>query len=506
MKCIKILDTTLRDGEQSPGCSMTIEEKLVLAKKLDQAGVDIIEAGFAIASEGDFEAIQAVSKVVENATVSSLSRALKKDIHRAWESVRYAKKPRIHTFIATSKIHMEHKLQMTEDEVYDQAVKMVTYAKSLCDDIEFTAEDAVRTEYDFLKRIYQGAIDAGATVLNIPDTVGYTTPDEYYSLFNNLSNDLKNLENVDLSVHCHNDLGLAVANSLAAIKGGATQIECTINGIGERAGNASLEEIVMAIKTRKDVYDVKTDFDSKKIMDLSKTVSFITGVKVQPNKAIVGDNAFAHESGIHQHGVLKNKETYEIMTPESIGLETNSIVLGKHSGRHAFVDRLKGMGFTLTEEEINDAFKKFKDLVDVKKTIYEKDLIAIVEDRRVEAPIVYDLKDYVISTGSDKKNMATVTLIKDNEIFEQVAGGDGPVDSAYNAIAKISGIKSKLMDYKMESVTEGEDAQGEAHIKIAFDDYLVTGRGVSPSVIEASIYAYVNALNRYIELSANISS
>ena len=385
-KQIKIFDTTLRDGEQSPGCTMNLKEKVVLAKQLEALNVDIMEAGFAIASEGDFESVKTIAQTIKNCSVASLARALEKDIDRAWEALQYAEHPRIHTFLATSDIHLEHKLKMSREEVLEKAYHAVKYAKGYCNDIEFSAEDASRTDLDYLSQVVETVIKAGATTVNIPDTVGYTTPNEHYKMISYLKENVRGIDNIDISVHCHNDLGLGVANSLAAIEAGATQIECTVNGIGERAGNAALEEIVMALNTRKDQFGAITRINTKEIMRTSNLLSSITGVNVQPNKAIVGENAFAHESGIHQHGMLAERSTYEIMTPDSIGLSTNKMVLGKHSGRHAFADRLKTLGYDLDKEDLDFAFKEFKNLVDKKKNVYDKDLEAIVTKKSISVP------------------------------------------------------------------------------------------------------------------------
>jgi 2-isopropylmalate synthase len=388
-RIIKIFDTTLRDGEQSPGCSMNLKEKIEMAQQLERMNVDIIEAGFAAASPGDLHSIQEISKSIKTCIVASLARAHKEDIDKAWESLKYAAHPRIHVFLATSPLHMKYKLQMTEEEVLRSTEEMVAYAKSKCEDIEFSAEDATRSNVDFISKVFDKAIRAGATTINIPDTVGYTMPDEYYNFITAIIERCPALKTVDISVHCHNDLGLGAANSIAAIKAGATQIECTVNGIGERAGNAALEEIVMALKVRKDILNADTRIDAKQIFRSSSLLTQITGIKVQPNKAVVGDNAFAHEAGIHQHGVLNNRETYEIMTPESIGLKTNKLVLGKHSGRHAFNEKLKQLGYELSQEEINKTFKDFKELADKKKVVYDKDIEALVSKQIVDIPKTY---------------------------------------------------------------------------------------------------------------------
>ena len=498
---IKIFDTTLRDGEQSPGCSMNLKEKLEVAEQLEKMKVDVIEAGFAIASPGDFNSVKEVAKLIRNCTVASLSRALPKDIDRAYEAVKYAKYPRIHTFIATSDIHMRYKLKASEEEVLQQAAKMVEYAKRYCSDVEFSAEDASRSRPEFLYRVFEAVIKAGATVINVPDTVGYTSPEEFYRLIKNIKENVSNIDKAEISVHCHNDLGMAVANTLAAAAAGATQLECTINGIGERAGNAALEEVVMALKTRKDLYNLNLNLDATQIYHASRLVSKVTGMKVQHNKAIVGDNAFAHESGIHQHGMLANKETYEIMTPESIGLSHNKLVLGKHSGRHAFEDRLKLLGYHLTKEKLEDVFKEFKELADKKKVIYDKDLEALAEDKKLEIKETYQLTEFVINCGNVITSTANIKLKKDQELFEEVAKGFGPVDAAFKAIEAIVGESFLLEDYSLQSVTEGEDALGEAVVKIKKNDEIYNGRGLSTDIVEASIKAYINAINKMLSES-----
>lgn len=497
-KPIKILDTTLRDGEQSPGCSMNLQEKLEVAKQLERLKVDVIEAGFAIASPGDFAAVKMVAENIKNCIISSLARALPGDIDRAYEAVKYAEAPRIHTFIATSDIHMKYKLKATKDEVLQRAIEMVKYAKKYCNDVEFSAEDASRSELEFLYQVFEEVIKAGATVINVPDTVGYTTPDEFYNLIQNIKKNVTNIDKVDISVHCHNDLGLGVANTLAAARAGANQLECTINGLGERAGNAALEEIVMTLNTRKDIYDMVTKIDTTEIYPSSRLVSKLTGMKIQHNKAIVGENAFAHESGIHQHGVLAHKSTYEIMTPESVGLTTNKLVLGKHSGSHAFQERLKSLGYHLEKDTLNKLFQEFKVLADKKKLVYDKDLEALVEEKTMTIKEFYKLNQFVINSGNTITSTATVRLVKDGDEIEEVATGHGPVDAAFKAIDRIVGNGFTLEDYSLNSVTEGEDAQGEAVVKIKLEEYIYNGRGVSTDVIEASIKAYVNAINKML--------
>jgi len=414
----------------------------------------------------------------------------------AWESLKYAAHPRIHVFLATSPIHMEYKLNMSPEEVLESTEKMVAYAKYLCDDIEFSAEDATRSSVDFLAQVFDKAIRSGATTINIPDTVGYTTPDEYYSFLTSIIEKCPALKTVDISVHCHNDLGLGVANSIAAIKAGATQIECTVNGIGERAGNAALEEIVMALNTRKDYFGVETRIDTKQIVRSSNLLTRITGVKVQPNKAIVGANAFAHEAGIHQHGVLNNKETYEIMTPESIGLDTNKLVLGKHSGRHAFSEKLTQLGYELNQEELDIAFKKFKDLADKKKDVFDKDIDALVSRQKIEVPKIYELEKYVINSGNIITSTATITIRKGDTVIEEVAAGEGPIYASFKAIEKIVGKSLELDDFSLSSVTEGEDALGDAVVRLKENNRVYIGRGLSTDIIEASITAYINAVNK----------
>ncbi|MGL5676236.1 MAG: 2-isopropylmalate synthase [Cellulosilyticaceae bacterium] len=496
-KTIKIFDTTLRDGEQSPGCSMNLSEKLEMARQLERLGVDVMEAGFAIASPGDFQSVKQIAKTIKHASVASLARALTKDIDAAAESLKGAAFPRIHTFIATSDIHMQYKLKKTPEQVLENAVEMVRYAKKFCQDIEFSAEDASRSNPAFLYQIFEAVIQAGATVINVPDTVGYTTPEEFYKLIAGIRENVPSIDKVDISVHCHNDLGLAVSNSLAAARAGATQIECTVNGIGERAGNAALEEIVMNILTRRDIYDLECRLSTKEIYKTSKLLSSITGVKVQPNKAIVGENAFAHESGIHQHGMLAHKNTYEIMTPESIGLTENKMVLGKHSGRHAFVDRIESMGYQLEEEAVNKAFEEFKKLADKKKVVTDRDVEALVLRKSVEIPETYKLERFVINSGNTITSTSSVRLLcKTGAVLEEVMGSyDGPIDASFKAIDKLVGKKFKLHDFVINSVTDGADAQGTVNLKIKFKNKLYNGHGVSMDIVEASILAYLSAIN-----------
>jgi len=493
---IKIFDTTLRDGEQSPGCSMNLHEKLEVAMQLERLNVDIIEAGFAIASPGDFESVSEVAKIVKNARVASLCRAVEKDIDRAYEAVKHAVSPRIHTFLATSPIHMKHKLRMSESEVIERTGNAVAYAKKYCSDVEFSAEDASRSEKEFLAKVFSTAIASGATVINVPDTVGYSSPEEMAALIAYLKNHVDGIEKAEISVHCHNDLGLAVSNSLACILAGATQVECTINGIGERAGNASLEEIVMNLHTRKAYYNAECGIITKQIYRSSKLIQTITGVPVAPSKAIIGDNAFAHEAGIHQHGVLADRSTYEIMTPQDIGIPKNTMVLGKHSGRHAFEDRLKELGYNLNKQELDDAFARFKNLADKKKVISDGDLEALVSMKLEEVGQYYSLDNFVINSGSKITATATVSLKAGDETVEAVSSGTGPVDAAYKAIDIIIGKRIALDSYTIRAATEGEDALGEVIVKISMGDKKAIGRAISTDIIESSILAYVNGVNK----------
>lgn len=495
---IKIFDTTLRDGEQSPGCSMNLAEKLEMTRQLERLGVDVIEAGFAISSPGDFESVRAVAETVQNATVASLARLTEKDIDAAADAVRPAKKPRIHIFIATSPIHMEYKLKMTPRQVLERVETLVGYAKRYVEDVEFSAEDATRSEWDFLTEVFSMAVKSGATTLNVPDTVGYTTPDEMYALMRHLTGTVSGADRVVFSTHCHNDLGLATANSLAAMRGGATQLECTVNGIGERAGNASLEEIAMVIKTRGAYYNAETGIDTTRIYRASTVLSRIIGQRIPPNKAIVGGNAFAHEAGIHQHGVLANRATYEIMTPESIGLPQNMMVLGKHSGRHAFVERLKSLGICLEKEALDEAFEKFKALADRKKTVSDRDIEALAIGGRTETAELYKLESFVVNSGSAIDATATIALRCGDEIKKVSMIGVGQIEAAFSAIDSILGITPELVDYALHSVSGGEDAQGDVTVKLALNGNTATGRGLSIDVIEASIHAYINGVNKLL--------
>ncbi|MEN2995035.1 MAG: 2-isopropylmalate synthase [Thermodesulfovibrio sp.] len=496
MRRIKIFDTTLRDGEQSPGASMNVEEKLQVARQLKKLGVDIIEAGFPIASPGDFEAVNRISKEIKDVVIAGLCRAKDEDIERAAEALKPAEQRRIHTFIATSDIHLKYKLRMDRDQVIEAAVKAVKKARQYTNDVEFSAEDATRSDWDYLCKVIEEVIKAGATTVNIPDTVGYTVPQEYGQLIEYIMNKVPNIDKATVSVHCHNDLGLAVANSLTAILKGAGQVECTINGIGERAGNAALEEIVMALKVRNDFFKADTGIVTQEIYRTSRLVSKITGIVVQPNKAIVGANAFAHEAGIHQDGVLKERTTYEIMRPEDIGIPSSKIVLGKHSGRHAFKKRLQELGFSLTEEEINRAFERFKKLADQKKYIFNEDIEALVSDEVLRITEVYQLIDLEVSSGTKKKPIATVRMKINGEEKEITASGDGPVDSVYKAITALTGSKAELNKFEIKAITGGTDALGEVTVILEEGGHTVRGQGSDTDIIIASAKAYINALNK----------
>jgi len=495
-KFIKIFDTTLRDGEQSPGASMNIDEKVRVAKQLEKLGVDVIEAGFPIASEGDFEAVRRIAKAVTRCEVAGLARANEKDIDRAWEALKFAKKPRIHTFIATSDIHLKFKLKKSRKEVLEAAVKAVKHACKYTENVEFSAEDAVRSDPAYLAKVVAAVISAGAKTVNIPDTVGYAIPSEFGNLIKSLKENVPNIGKAVISVHCHNDLGLAVANSLAAIQNGAGQVECTINGIGERAGNASLEEIVMALKTRKALFGFDTDIVTEQLYSTSRLVSHITGIVVQPNKAVVGANAFAHEAGIHQDGMLKEKATYEIMTPESVGVSQSAIVIGKHSGRHAFKARLKELGYDLSEKDLELAFERFKKLADQKKEIFDEDLDAIVADEVLRIPDKYKLVYLNVSSGSVTVPTATVELEADGKNVLKAGFGVGPVDAVFKTIATITKTKSKLLRYSVDAITGGTDAQGGVTVRLEEGGKTAIGQGTDTDIIVASAKAYINALNK----------
>jgi 2-isopropylmalate synthase len=495
---IVIFDTTLRDGEQSPGCSMNLEEKLRVAAALEELGVDVIEAGFPIASPGDFESVREIAKAVTKSTVAGLARAARNDIVRAAEALKPAARGRIHTFISTSPLHMKYKLQMAPERVLEMVSESVSLARSLIDDVEWSAEDGTRSEHDFLCRCVEAAIKAGARTINIPDTVGYTVPEEYGALFAMLMNRVPNIDQAILSVHCHNDLGLAVANSLAGIKGGARQIECTINGIGERAGNAALEEIVMALRTRHDVMPFDTGIETENITRTSRLVSTITGFSVQPNKAIVGANAFAHESGIHQDGMLKNAQTYEIMTPESVGLKKSTLVLGKHSGRHAFREKLKELGYDLGENALNDAFVRFKALADRKKDVFDEDIVALVDDETGRANDRAKFVSLRVIAGSEGPQSASLIVEVDGERVHVESSGDGPVDATFNAIRKAVPHTAKLQLFQVHAVTEGTDAQAEVTVRLEEEGKSVNGQGADTDTLVASARAYLHALNKLL--------
>lgn len=497
---IIIFDTTLRDGEQTPGVNLNVSEKVEIAKQLEALGVDIIEAGFPAASPGDFEAVRAVSQNV-GCGVAALCRCVNADIERGWEAVKYSKRPRLHLFLATSDIHMKYKLNMEPEQVLQRVTDGVTLAKSFCNDIEFSCEDGSRTTPEFLYKVLEAAIGAGATTVNIPDTVGYAVPGEFGALIRGVRENVRNIDNAVISVHCHNDLGLAVANTLAAVENGARQIETTINGLGERAGNCSLEEAVMTLATRNRHFNITHGIDTTKIYRTSQRVAGFTKVPIPVCKAIVGANAFAHESGIHQHGVLANPMTYEIMTPQSVGKTESTMVLGKLSGRHAFSDRLAAMGYALTKNEIDNAFARFKDLADRKKDITDEDLEALVSNR-ADVPEYYKLDCFQIQSGNKMQAMASITLIHDDNAVSEAATGDGPIDAAYNAAARIIGGEWSLASYDIKAVTAGMDALGEVTVRVRHDGQLHVGSGLSTDIIEASIQAYINAVNRAISKSA----
>lgn len=498
MRQIKIFDTTLRDGEQSAGINLNVDEKLQIARQLARLKVDVIEAGFAVVSPGDFAGVQAIAREIKDVTVCSLARAVKGDIDRAWEALKEAENPLIHTFIATSDIHMKYKLNKDPDQVVAMAVAAVKHAKSLCPNVEFSAEDATRSDRDFLCRIFGEVIKAGATVINVPDTVGYIIPSEFAELIRYLKENTPGIERVSLSVHCHNDLGMATANSLAAIESGADQIECTINGLGERAGNTALEEVVMAIKTRTENFKAQTRIVTEQIHRSSVLVSTLTGKPVQHNKAIVGSNAFAHEAGIHQDGMLKNRMTYEIMTPESIGLSQSNIVLGKHSGRHAVKSRLQEMGYKLNEAEIDQTYQRFIELADKKKEVTDSDLEALVRNEIQVIADKYELDYLHVSTGNSTIPTATIRLKVDGTPIQEASCGHGPIDAIYKAIDRITNISVKLDEYNIKAVTSGEDALGEVIVKVRENGHAYVGRGLSTDIIEASTLAYLNAINKMI--------
>ncbi len=494
---ITIFDTTLRDGEQSPGCSMNLNEKLEVAQALVDLGVDVIEAGFPITSVGDFEAVREIAKTVSGATICGLARCREADIDRAWEALQHGKDTRIHVFLATSAIHREFKLRMDKEEIIRRAVEGVRRAKSYCENIEFSPEDAARTEHDFLCEVVEAAIAAGATTVNIPDTVGYATPTQFAEVIRMLVNRVPNIDRAVISVHCHNDLGLAVANSLAAVENGAGQIECTINGLGERAGNCSLEEAVMALRTRGDYYHAETSINTPRLVPTSRLVSNITGMVVQRNKAIVGRNAFAHEAGIHQDGMLKEPTTYEIMRPEDVGFVKTDLVLGKHSGRAALGDRSRALGYHLTDEQLDAIFVDFKKLADKKKEIYDGDIAALIEQRNTEIGDQWHLVSYEVQATSGAVRQAKIVLSRAGEEFEATnSEGDGPLDALFLAIEKITGKSVVVKDFRVQSASRGKDAQGESIIEVEYNGRAYRGRGASTDTVEAGARAFLNAINR----------
>jgi 2-isopropylmalate synthase len=496
---IIIFDTTLRDGEQSPGASMNLSEKIRIAELLEEMRVDVIEAGFPIASDGDFEAVNEIAKLVKGSIICGLARSSKGDIDRCAEAIKPAERGRIHTFISTSPLHMKYKLQMEPDVVYQAVIDSVTHARNFTDDVEWSCEDGSRTEHDFMCRTIEAAIDAGATTINIPDTVGYAMPTEYAAMIEMVMNRVPNIDKAVISVHCHNDLGMAVANSLAAVQVGARQIECTINGLGERAGNAAMEEIIMSLRTRPDHLPFNTNVKSELITKASKLVSTITGFTVQPNKAIVGANAFAHESGIHQDGMLKNAQTYEIMTPESVGLKESKLVMGKHSGRHAFREKLIELGYDLGDNAVQDAFKRFKDLADVKKDVYDEDIVAIVDDAVIRDNDIINLEKLEVLCGTEHQPpKASMTLNVDGDVKSTEMTGDGPVDAIFKGIKKLTGIEPHLQLYQVHAVTQGTDAQAEVTVRLEEDGKTVNGQGADTDTMVASARAYINALNKLL--------
>ena len=496
-----IFDTTLRDGEQCPGASLNIKEKLEIARQLSLLKVDVIEAGFPVASPGDFRAVEQIAKEIRNACIAGLARAHAKDIESAHKALEKAVKPRIHIFLSTSKSHRTYMVNKAKEEIIEMAVEAVTLGKKYCDDIEFSPMDASRTEEEFLVQVCEAVIDAGAGTVNIPDTVGYASPEQFGALIDHLREKVSNIDRAVISVHCHNDLGLAVANSLAAVKAGARQVECTVNGIGERAGNAAMEEIVMALKTRKDYYEIESGIDTKHIIGCSRLVSSLTGFFVQRNKAVVGKNAFAHESGVHQHGFLINADTFEIMDPKQVGLEESELVMGKHSGRNALMHKAKEFGYELTDEELNELFAEFKVLADEKKEIFDEDIVTLIQKKRLQDETLntYKLAKVKCIFESHATPVAEVELISRNGNRDHASGqGDGPIDAIFNAIDKITGLQCKLLDYQVLSKTRGKDALGEATVRVLHETREVLGKDVGVNTVEASACAYVNAINKLL--------
>ena len=496
MEKILIFDTTLRDGEQVPGASLTKLEKIEIAKQLEKLNVDIIEAGFPISSPGDFEAVREIGKILKKPIIAGLARAVRKDIEACRDALKTAKRPRIHTFIGTSDIHVKYITNTTREVVLERAIDAVKYARRFCDDVEFSAMDAARTNFDYLCKVVEETIKAGAKTVNIPDSVGYAEPHEFGNLIKRLMNAVPNINKAIIAVHCHNDLGMATANSIAAILNGARQVECTINGLGERAGNASLEEIVMALKVRKDIFNFDTDINTEEIYRTSKLVSRLTGIPVQPNKAIVGANAFAHASGIHQDAILKKESTFGIMTPKSIGIPGHELVLTSRSGRHALKHRLEQLGYKIKDKEINDIYVKFLEIADKKKEVFDEDLIALMSNQGIKSKPIYQLEYIYVATGNKILPTATVAIKKGDKIFNESAVGDGPVDATYKAINKIVKEDIKLIDYQIKSITKGEEAQGEVSIRIKKGQTEINGRGISTDIIEASAKAYLDALSK----------
>lgn len=500
---VRIFDTTLRDGEQAPGCSMTLREKLRIAGALADLRVDVIEAGFAAASPGDHDAVRKIASEIEGPVICSLARCNPEDIDKAWSALEPAARPRIHVFVATSEIHRTHKLNMAKEEIVASAVGAVRMARERCEDVEFSPEDASRTELPFLAEVVGAAIEAGATTVNIPDTVGYTVPGEFRELFLYLRHHVRGIDGVTLSVHCHDDLGMAVANSLAAIEAGARQVECTVNGIGERAGNCSLEEVVMALKTREPYFGATTGVDTTRLYPTARLVSSITGMQIPRNKAIVGENAFAHEAGIHQHGMLRHHSTYEIMRPEEVGISRSNLVLGKHSGRHAFRDRVAELGFELDDFELNRAFQEFKKLADRKKEMYDADIEAIVMNTDAAAPGPWTLETLASSAGTNTVATASVGLRGENgELVDEAAVGDGPIDAACKALERITGLELKMRHFDLHSVTKGEDAQGEVTVTVEYNGRTFRGHGISTDIVEAGTRAYLEVVNRILRRRA----
>ncbi len=497
---VLIFDTTLRDGEQSPGASLNHREKLEIAHALAQLGVDVIEAGFPVASPGDFHAVNDVAAQVKGPVIAGLARCIDKDIESCAEALVPAERRRIHVFLATSAIHRQYKLRKARNEILRQAVASVKYARRFCDDVEFSPEDASRTEPDFLAQVVEAVIDAGAGTVNIPDTVGYAVPFEFGRLIAYLHEHVPNIKDVVINVHCHNDLGLAVANSLEAVRNGARGIECTINGLGERAGNCALEEVVMALRTRNDLFHIQTGIATREIHRVSRLVSHLTGMMVQRNKAIVGANAFAHEAGIHQDGVLKERSTYEIMRPQDIGMESGELVLGKHSGRHAFLHHLDRMGIRLSEAELGRAYKRFIELADKKKNVYDDDLIAIARDEMLEYATIYELEYLHVSTGNQAVPTATVRMRKAGETLQDAACGDGPVDASLKTIDRITGIHGRLLDFSLQSISVGKDAMGEVSVRVDFGDCVLSAKAASTDIVEAGAKAYLFCVNRLLGL------